>query len=165
MRIVDICKARAFQRARGLGMSAAMRKRCYSEKNSVCFPSKPQNRICTLDFNVPMNEKGLDEKNVAAELQGNTLRVYWMLLKSQANSVGPRDIQRKLGFSSPNLAVYHLDKLVELGLAEKTAGGYQLAKIVDVGILKQFTRIRGVFVPRQVLYASMWTTRVLCFPS
>jgi hypothetical protein len=107
----------------------------------------------------------LNERNVAAELQGNTLRVYWMLLKSQDNSVGARDIQRKLGFSSPNLAVYHLDKLVELGLAEKTSGEYRLTRTVDVGVLKQFTRIRGVIVPRQVFYASMWTTLLAFFVS
>ena len=107
----------------------------------------------------------MTEKDVAAELQGNTLRVYWMLLTSQAESVGPRDIQRKLGFSSPNLAVYHLDKLVELGLAEKTADGYQLKRIVDVGVLRQFMRIRGVIVPRQVFYASLWTTLLMFFVS
>ncbi len=105
----------------------------------------------------------LNEKNVAADLQGNTLRVYWLLLKVQNNSVGPRDIQRKLGFSSPNLAVYHLDKLVELGLAEKISGEYQLRETVDVGVLKQFTKLGGIIIPRHVLYASMWTTLLVFF--
>jgi len=51
------------------------------------------------------------------------------------------DVQKKLGFSSPNLAVYHLDKLVEIGLAEKVSGEYHLTGTVDVGVLKQFTKI------------------------
>ena len=72
-------------------------------------------------------------ENVANKLKGNTLRVYWYLLQSSKNSAGPREIQRKLGFSSPALAVYHLDKLMELGLVEKITGEYHLKEIVDVG--------------------------------
>ncbi len=97
--------------------------------------------------------------SLASELQGNTLRVYWYLINSSSSeAVGPRDVQRKLGLSIPSLAVYHLDKLVELGVVEKSGGEYHVTKIVDVGILKQFTRIRGFLLPRQLLYASMWTT-------
>lgn len=104
----------------------------------------------------------MDEKNIAGELQGNTLRVYWTMLQT-SGPVGPRDIQRKLGFSSPNLAVYHLDKLVEIGLAEKELGGYHLTKTVDVTLFKQFTRIGSFVFPRHVLYASMWTTLLVFF--
>ena len=100
----------------------------------------------------------MNRERVASELQGNTLRVYWCLLRSSKDSIGPRDVQRRLDFSSPSLAVYHLEKLVELGLAEKVSGEYHLTKIVDVGVLKQFTKLGGFIFPRQVLYASMWTT-------
>ena len=100
----------------------------------------------------------MDEKRVASELKGNTLRVYWRLLQSSKNSVGPREVQRKLGFSSPALAAYHLEKLLELGLVEKFSGEYHLIKIVDVGILKQFMKLRGFIIPRHVLYATMFTT-------
>jgi len=100
----------------------------------------------------------MSETQIASELTGNTLRVYWYLLHFSKSSIGPRDVQRKLGFSSPNLAVYHLDKLVELDLAEKVSGEYHLTRTVDVGVVKQFTNLGGFFVPRRVLYASMWTT-------
>ncbi|MGE5533663.1 MAG: hypothetical protein ACM3UL_01350 [Ignavibacteria bacterium] len=92
------------------------------------------------------------------ELQGNTLRVYWAMLQDSKSSVGPRDIQRKLGFSSPNLAVYHLDKLVELGLATKNLGEYCLSDDVKVGVFKHFLKIGGYILPRQILYASLWST-------
>ena len=92
------------------------------------------------------------------ELKGNTLRVYLYALQSSNTTVGVRDVQRKLGFSSPSLAVYHLDKLVELGLAEKSLGEYRLIKTVDVDVLRQFSRFGGIIFPRQMLYASMWTT-------
>ncbi len=99
----------------------------------------------------------MDEERVASELKGNTQRVYWYLLSSK-NNVGVRQLQRKLGFSSPALAVYHLEKLVELGLVEKVHGEYHLTKIVDVGVLRQFIKLGGVIIPRHVLYASMFTT-------
>jgi len=101
----------------------------------------------------------MDKKKYAeSNLRGNTLRVYWVLLQSLGSSIGPREIQRKLGFSSPALAVYHLDKLVELGLVEKVSGEYHLVKSVDVDILRQFTRLRGFIIPRNVLYSTLFTT-------
>ena len=67
----------------------------------------------------------MSNARLASELQGNTLRVYWYLINSSRTSVGPRDVQRKMGFSrSSNLAVYHLDKLVELGIVEKVSVEY-----------------------------------------
>ncbi len=107
----------------------------------------------------------MDQDQIASQLKGNALRVYWYLLQSPNNSAGPRDIQRKLKFSSPSLAVYHLDKLVELGLVEKVMGEYQLRKVVDVGVLKQFTKLGSVILPRHVLYASMWSTLFVFFVS
>ncbi len=103
----------------------------------------------------------MNQEELLAELQGNTLRVYWCLLQSSNNQIGPREVHRKLGFSSPSLAVYHLDKLVELGFAEKASGEYRLTKIVDVGVLKQFAKFGNFIFPRHVLYASMWTTFLL----
>ncbi len=93
-------------------------------------------------------------------LQGNTLRVYWAMLQDSKGSAGPRDIQRKLGFSSPNLAVYHLEKLVELGLAEKNLGEYYLLDKdrVNVKVFRNFMKIGNYILPRQILYATMWST-------
>jgi len=104
----------------------------------------------------------LSNAQLASDLTGNTLRVYWCLVNS-STSLGPRDVQRKLGFSSPNLAVYHLDKLVDLGIAEKVNGEYTVTQIVDVGILKQFTKIKGFMFPRQLIFASMWTSLFIFF--
>src|SRR4030042_187533 len=107
----------------------------------------------------------MDQNEIASQLKGNTLRVYWYLLQSSKNPAGPRDIQRKLAFSSPSLVVYHLEKLVELGLAEKVAGEYHLTKVVDVGVLKQFTKLGSLVLPRHVLYASLWSTLFVFFLS
>ena len=105
----------------------------------------------------------MENERIASQLKGNTLRVYWYLLRSPKNSVGPRDVQRTLGFSSPALAAYHLDKLYELGLVEKVSGEYHLTKVVDVGILKQFVKVGAFLVPRHILYATMFTTLFVFF--
>jgi hypothetical protein len=105
----------------------------------------------------------MSEETIESVLKGNTLRVYWFLLRSTNGVVGARETQRALKFSSPALAVYHLDKLVELGLAEKTNGEYRLVKAVNVGVLKQFVRFGSFMLPRHFLYATMFTTLLIFY--
>lgn len=105
----------------------------------------------------------MSDDRVGSVLKGNTLRVYWFLLRSSDGAVGARETQRALGFSSPALAVYHLDKLVELGLADKTKGEYRLVKTVSVGVLKQFFRFRAFMLPRHILYATMFTVLLVFY--
>lgn len=112
-----------------------------------------------------MEDAELDEDNVASNLKGNTLRVYWRLLRSSNGVVRVRETQRALGFSSPALAVYHLEKLRELGLVKKIRGEYHLAKVVNVGVLKQFMKFGTFVLPRYALYATLFTTLLLFYLS
>jgi hypothetical protein len=105
----------------------------------------------------------MSEEKIESVLKGNTLRVYWFLLRSPNGMVGARETQRALKFSSPALAVYHLEKLTELGLAEKTNGEYLLVKAVNVGVLKQFVRFGALMLPRHFLYATMFTTLLIFY--
>jgi hypothetical protein len=105
----------------------------------------------------------MSEEKIESVLKGNTLRVYWFLLRSTNGVVGARETQRALKFSSPALAVYHLDKLAEFGLAEKTNGEYRLVKAVNVGVLKQFVRFGSLMLPRHFLYATMFTTLMIFY--
>jgi len=100
----------------------------------------------------------VDEEKIESELRGNTLRVYWYLLKSGGSSVGVREVQRALGFSSPRLAAYHLERLEDLGLVEKRHGQYLLVKEVKVGVLKHFLKFGKLLLPRYLFYATMFTT-------
>jgi len=104
-----------------------------------------------------------DEDKIASVLKGNTLRVYGHVLRLGDRAVGVRDTQRALGFSSPALAVYHLEKLAELGLVTKVMGEYRLVKAVNVGVLKQFVRFGTFVLPRYFLYATMFTTLLIFF--
>lgn len=112
-----------------------------------------------------MHNSEIDEKKNESELRGNTLRVYWYLLKSGGSSVGVRETQRALSFSSPQLAAYHLEKLEELGLVERKRGEYFLAKTVKVGVLKQFMKFGGFLIPRYVFYAATFTTLLILYLS
>ena len=56
-----------------------------------------------------------------------------------------------------------MEKLTELGLAEKTNGEYRLVKAVNVGVLKQFVRFGAFMLPRHLLYATMFTTLMIFY--
>ncbi len=105
----------------------------------------------------------MSEEKIESTLKGNTLRVYWYLLSKNDESVGARETQRMLKFSSPALAVYHLDKLAELGLADKTNGEYRIVRSVSVGVLKQFVRFGALMVPRHFFYATMFTSLLVFY--
>ena len=99
-----------------------------------------------------------------SELKGKTLLVYWYLLESSTHSAGVREVQRALKFSSPSIAVHHLQKLEDLGLVDKKATGqYVLEETVKVGILRLFTRIGRFMVPRYLFYSVLFTTMLTSY--
>jgi hypothetical protein len=106
-----------------------------------------------------------DDETIASQLRGNTLRVYWALMNSEDGVIGVRELQRRLDFSSPALAAYHLNKLEDLGLVSKERGDYRLVREVRVGILKQFIKLGTFMLPRYILYAIMFTTLLIFFVS
>ena len=100
---------------------------------------------------------------IESQLKGKTLLVYWYMLGSPSSTVGVREIQRSLGFSSPSVAAHHLDKLLSLELVEKTkTGEYFLVQEVRVGLLRFFTRLGRFLVPRYLFY-SVWLSTMLVF--
>ncbi len=105
----------------------------------------------------------MTEDQIESFLKGNTLRVYWHLLSKTEDPVGARETQRALGFSSPALAVYHLDKLADLGLVDKTNGEYRITRTVNVGVLKQFVKFGALMVPRHFFYATMFTSLLVFY--
>lgn len=110
-----------------------------------------------------MGDSEVNDEKIASELKGNTLRVYWRLLRSPSSTVGVRETQKALGFSSPALATYHLKKLEDLGLVKEEGGEYRLIREVRVGILKQFTKLGTLMLPRYTLYATIFTTLLVYF--
>jgi DNA-binding transcriptional ArsR family regulator len=109
------------------------------------------------------NESSFDDEKIASELKGNTLRAYWALMNAKDGVLGVRELQRRLGFSSPALASYHLNKLADMRLVAKERGDYRLVRQVKVGVLKQFIKLGTFLLPRYVLYATMFTTLLIFF--
>ena len=100
-----------------------------------------------------------DLAEIESQLKGKTLQIYWYMLRDPDSSVGVREVQRSLGLSSPSVAAHHLDKLLSLGLAEKTPRGeYLLNQEVKVGVLKFFSRMGRFLVPRHLFYAIWLST-------
>jgi DNA-binding transcriptional ArsR family regulator len=98
-----------------------------------------------------------------SEIRGTTLRVYWYLFRN-TKAVGVRETQRALSMSSPSTALYHLEKLRELGVTDKDEmGQYFLKEQVPVGTLKMFLRIGPLILPRYLFYAIFLTTAVIVY--
>ncbi|RJS90394.1 hypothetical protein CW700_00780 [Candidatus Bathyarchaeota archaeon] len=107
---------------------------------------------------------GLSDAEIEALLKGKTLLVYlYLLRRANEEGVGVREVQRMLGFSSPSVASYHLQKLVNLGLVRKERGQYLLAREVRVGILRHFVMIGRFMLPRYLFYAVLLTTMLITY--
>ncbi len=104
-----------------------------------------------------------EEAIIESELKGKTLLVYMHILKNPSESVGVREVQRALGFSSPSVSSYHLNKLSELNLVENVYGDYKLVRDIKVGVLRQFVTFGGVMLPRYLFYAVLMTTMLVTY--
>ena len=66
--------------------------------------------------------------------------------------------------SSPSIALYHLEKLRELGVVDKNAGGdYSLKEQVQIGSLKAFLKVGRLILPRYLFYAIFLSTAVIVY--
>jgi len=105
----------------------------------------------------------LDLLKIESELKGKTLLVYWHLLRSDQH-VGVREIQRTLKMSSPSVAAHHLEKLISLGLVDKSpTGEYYLTQEVKIGLLRFFTHLGRFLIPRYFFYSILFTTMLIIY--
>ena len=89
-------------------------------------------------------------KQLSDELEGNTLQVYSFVIK-ESKPVGPREVMRGAGLSSPSVAYRQLQKLENLGLIEKNELGEYLA-LEKTGV-SGHVWIGKTLVPRMVFYS------------
>jgi hypothetical protein len=100
-----------------------------------------------------------DTQNTELErkLQGRTLRVYLYLQRKKVPS-GIREVQRDLGLSSPSVADYQIEKLVEMGLASRDEyGRVYVTRHVRVKALQSYVSLGQFMVPRLAFYATIFT--------
>jgi len=102
-------------------------------------------------------------EDVRSKLKGTTLKVYWHLLRS-GKPTTIRRLQRSLGFSSPSVASYHLEKLMDMDLVKKNVrGDYELKKTVSMEVMSSFVRISHLMIPRYIFYTTFFFTLLIVF--
>jgi hypothetical protein len=90
------------------------------------------------------------------DLSGNTLRTYLHVLKHGPSEL--REIQLGLGFSSPSLASYHLNKLAEIGyVAQDRAGSYVASKDVLGDVVDGYSKLGTVIIPQLSFFAILFS--------
>ncbi|TXT53918.1 MAG: hypothetical protein BAJATHORv1_100003 [Candidatus Thorarchaeota archaeon] len=105
-----------------------------------------------------MPDENLSEDELAKQLKGKTLRVYWYMLR-HPEPMTAREIQRGTDLSSPSLSMHHLEKLRDIGLVDKDVHGqYTIKRDVRVGVLKLFVGRGRMMVPRYLTYATFYTS-------
>lgn len=113
---------------------------------------------------MPKSSVDIDPNILESVLKGKTLQVYWYIIQQPSHTVGIRQVQRALIFSSPSIAVHHLEKLNDLGLVEKKGTGeYVLLEEVKVGVLKLFTHMGRFLVPRYLFYSVLFSTMLAAY--
>jgi len=101
-------------------------------------------------------ESRMGEKATIPAIKGNTLRVYLFVLRS-----GPcelRDVQRGLKLSTPSLAFYHLSKLVEVGVVNRTEDGrYIVVNDISADLVDGYVKFGRRIVPQLFLVTLVFT--------
>ena len=88
-------------------------------------------------------------------IYGKTWDVYLCILTSN-DPIGVREIWRSLNFSTPSLAQYHVNKLLELKLIDSTVSGKYVTNDAEkLEALRSFLSLRGLLIPRLIVYAAI----------
>ncbi|PSN98515.1 hypothetical protein B9Q11_02165 [Candidatus Marsarchaeota G2 archaeon ECH_B_SAG-F08] len=96
------------------------------------------------------------------EIRGNTLRVYLYLLRHGECEL--REIQRALGFSTPSLASYHLNRLVKAGYVKQNEDGkYYAVKDASNELLEDYTKLGFLLVPQSLFFSVLFSILVAYF--
>ncbi len=104
------------------------------------------------------------KRNSASEkhISGTTRDVYLCIITS-GEPIGVRDVWRTLKLSSPSLAQYHINKLLNLEAIQQTNDGkYMASEKGQIEALRSFVLLRGKLVPRFVFYGAL-VTGILVF--
>jgi len=101
----------------------------------------------------------IQSENVIGQLEGIRLKIYCYILRVQ-EEVGITMVQRALGLKTASHAAYHLEKLEEMGILDKTKQNtYILNESYNTNSLQLLTLvdyylINGRFWPKSAFLAS-----------
>lgn len=92
----------------------------------------------------------------ASRLSGTTLKVYRLLYK-EGKPLGLFEVQKKASLSSPSVARYHLDKLLNQGLVTEKDGGF----VVERTVFENMIRIKRSLIPLQTTFLIFFGTTLV----
>jgi predicted DNA-binding transcriptional regulator len=92
----------------------------------------------------------------ADSLKGTTMRVYRFIYRT-GYAVRVTEIQRALQLSSPSVAHYHVNKLLQFGLIREEQEGYVIEKVVFEDII----RFRRLSIPFQTAYSAFFAVSLV----
>ncbi len=84
------------------------------------------------------------------KLRDRTLKVYLFIVKEK-KPVGPRDVMRGVGLSSPSVAYRHLQKLETMGLIIKNENGHYIEK--EKTSIKGYIWVGRRLIPNPLVYS------------
>ena len=88
-------------------------------------------------------------------ISGTSWDTYLHILTS-VKPQGVREVWRALNLSTPSLAQYHINKLLEANLIEATIyGKYRANEENQMAALQGFVLLRGRLIPRLVFYSTL----------
>ncbi len=96
------------------------------------------------------------------QIYGKTRDVYLCILTA-SSPIGVREIWRALNLSSPSLAQYHVNKLLDLKLIEPVEGKYKVNDAERLEALRNFLMLRGMLIPRMVVYGALLSGILLSY--
>lgn len=105
---------------------------------------------------ITRKSENLDRDEIVSNLTGRTLMIYFVLLNKK--KIGVRELQRHLDLSSPSVAKYHLEKLVDLHLVENRNGIYHLDQKADLPLLTSWVLIGKILLPKVIFAAIFFST-------
>ena len=113
---------------------------------------------------MPSEDQTKDEKlPLVLELTATTWRVLIGMLTLR-KPVGPGELTKHLGLSSPGQCAYHLNRLLEHNLIEKNPlGEYTIKPDADLDFLDNFLFLRNRVIPRTILYATFVSTLLVAY--
>lgn len=120
--------------------------------------------IVSSEERVSSGEEG-DTENIDYQeiLKGKTFKIYcYLLISGQA---GIREIQRELGFSSPNIVTHHLKKLLENNLVHQNTahGKYEVKREIKTGVMSLYTRFGRFLIPQNAFLLAFFLTMTISY--
>ncbi len=94
----------------------------------------------------------------APDLHGKALGIYSLLLTSD-RPLGIREVQRRLGLSSPSLVLHHIERMHAEDLVRRDEhGNYYVSRKIKSGILGYYYLLGNRLVHRFHLYLVFFTS-------